>query len=789
MRLFNKKYLVLLVCCLQQLIYGQVKNYTKVDKIYRDTYNFLESANARKKQYKDRSLYVVYSDREDNNSYLDDLGLKQGEPQKFLTPYFVINETSDFLELVKFDPTQIGKPKGIFSLFYGEKYNFKDTKNVTYVGWVQRDKLLHFSHPKISEANLKPIVYYLGINKSNTLFDLRKHIKKDSVITYKDPSLKIKSKKTFNTNQLVYLYKYNANKTAALVSNLEHMRASDSLKRTMGWVPSQLVKNIGQGKVWKIKEGEDVLFTNPDSTKYAIKSRDISSPFLFKPEEKYKQKTTLTTDSLPLTTHALLNIWDHYNNKLVNVKGSDVYLREIPIIKEENKVFNFHFIFDCSDNLREKLILQISSLQHIWLLLTEDKRFKGKKFTFSASSYGCGKYYRFPKNDSFALWVDYLQSIFLKDDPIITKEYNREGIEKCFLNIIDNNPDDKNFENNIVIVMGEGNLDFEIKNDDILYDLAKISSRMLFFQLDNTSNKKHQDYILKSKQILDAIGKEYRNYITNYVIDNKLEIKQNLFSTIESNEDNIYLYDAPKNSMYVGGLVFPKINKSLTPLSFDVALDSLLSRTIASNDTLLKSLQKGAENLGFLRSLPTKRMTNILKDDSLKRSALLIPKTNRLERYLETSKLNLKDNKTLESGYLFSKKELDVILESYKSVVPLIDKNVKRRERRKLYKKYKSYYKQLNKLLFYKELRKRNTIGELVKIKTGIKVSDSLLNTIKIKEIKRKSKLSNKKYINLMHYLRTKITRLETVMEDPLRKTFIDGSKKTYYYVSEKSLL
>ena len=70
--MLNKKYLILLCCCFYQFAFSQIGNYSKVKKIYRDTYNFLDSANIRGKQYKDKSLYIAYSDRDENNSYLDE---------------------------------------------------------------------------------------------------------------------------------------------------------------------------------------------------------------------------------------------------------------------------------------------------------------------------------------------------------------------------------------------------------------------------------------------------------------------------------------------------------------------------------------------------------------------------------------------------------------------------------------------------------------------------------------------------------------------------------------------
>jgi nitrate/TMAO reductase-like tetraheme cytochrome c subunit len=66
---------------------------------------------------------------------------------------------------------------------------------------------------------------------------------------------------------------------------------------------------------------------------------------------------------------------------------------------------------------------------------------------------------------------------------------------------------------------------------------------------------------------------------------------------------------------------------------------------------------------------------------------------------------------------------------------------------------------------------------------------DSILNTTKIKNIKRKCKLSNTIYVKTMQTLREKIKFLETVVENPQTTWYKDGSKKKYYYVPLTKLL
>lgn len=281
----------------------------------------------------------------------------------------------------------------------------------------------------------------------------------------------------------------------------------------------------------------------------------------------------------------------------------------------------------------------------------------------------------------------------------------------------------------------------------------------------------------------------YNIYITDFIIENKLVVKENIFSNIDSETDNIYMLDAPNNSLFAGGLVFPKANQSLNPVSYDIAIDSILSKTMKSNKTIIESLENGMVKLGFLRSQPSAAVQTIIENDTTStRNALLIPKINYKEQYLQKVYFNLKQNDQLETGFLFTQNELESLIDSYKSFAPIIGTNVNKKQRKLLYKKYKAYYKQLNELLFYKELTKNNTVAELIQVKTGIQVSNTLLNNVKISKIKSKSKLSNKSFLELMNHLREQITQLETVVENSSTYTVIDGGKTTYYFVSKNWL-
>ena len=772
--------------------HAQVKKHDKVKKVKRNTYNFISENNClNKKQKKDKRVLTVYSDTHNNIAYLDPLGLQQGEKQPFLAPFYVISKKDDYYEVVKKNPKELGKPKGIFSFLRNSKYAFKDAGNVTYVGWIHKDRLLHFSNPDYSTSNFKPKQYIIGYGDIPTLLHLKKHANKDTVFVYKDPNLTTKSDKMLHANQFVYLYKYNTNKTAALVSNVANMTEADKPKRKMGWVPATLIQPVGQRNVINIPNNKNFkLYKNDTIITQAVLGREIANNYVFK-----NHSCSAKTDSLsPVTVP--LEIWDHYNNTLINVKGNDFLIREIDSIKKEQQNIHFHFVFDCSAHLRKELLLQINGLQHIGMLIAEDQRFKDKSITYSASSYGCNKMYSLEKTTSFTKWIDFLKNAFSGTIP--ATGINQKGIVECFDAALRNTRKPLNFQNNIIIVTGDQSMTFpRLKNNASIYDLevfkelSKSSTKLLFVQLKNDLGDSYQEYLLQAKGILDYVGTKHTNYLKNYIVENKLVKSSNIFTRAEFKEkqDNLYFYDSPKNSLFVGALIFPKIRQPLLPTSFDIAIDSIVNKMFSVNNVLISSLEKNAQELGFLRSATSQSVENIFKEDKKHKDALvLIPRNFYNETFYTTQFTHKVTDSLFKTGYLLNKEELSLLIQNYRSLIPLPEKS-KKAHRRKLKKIYKKNVRLINKYLYYKVLKRKDPIADLLYIKSGIRAENEVLNTIRLKKIHKKNKLSEQEYIETMSELREKITNLEAILNGEDKAEYKDGSKQSYFFITNDKLL
>jgi len=762
---------------------AQVKKYTSINKKERTTYNFLDSPEANKKQKKDKNLKIVYSDRARNNVYLDPYALKKGEKQDLLTPYYVINRKNDFFELVKLDPSLLGKPKGLLSVIFSGKYNFKDSKNVEYVGWIQKNNLLRFSHPKISEYNYRPIRYIIGINRLNTLFNIQKYVKEDSVHVYETPKLKTKIDEKLLLNQFVYLYKYNVTKTAVLVSNLENMHPTDSAKRIMGWIPTYLVKKIGQQQVFDIHKTDSLLFLNKNAVYSSyLNTQEIASKFIYIDTENRKE-TIKKDDSIHVSIP--LNVWNHYDNKLINVEGNDILIRKLKKVREENKIINFHYVFDCSANLRSQQILLISSLQRIWMQISKNKIYEEYEFNFSASSYGCGTFYKLPIKKSFALWVDFIQKAISNDSSMVTDEINNNGIKQCFDYSL-SNLETPSFTNNIIMVVGSKKFEKFEDIEGLTEKLAFTSSRLIFCQLENKVKNEYQDYTLQAKQILNSVGSKYAAFLKAYTVENRLVKKENIFINIPS-EDNMYIYDAPENSIYQGALVFPKINQQLYPESFDIAVDTVLTKIVRFNDVAISSLEFHAEKLGFLRSKLGDRMKKVIEHET-GFNENLIPRRDMDEYYYENRNFNFNENSELVQGFLLSKRELEVLIDGYRSLAPKMSKEIKQKDRKFIFKLYKGNLNGINKMILRNELDVSSSLSEIFFFKTGFPVQIACLSDISVSDLLSKRRVSNEDFLDLMNYLRTKIDGLEKMLDEE-KGIDIKGEGSKYYFIPVEKII
>lgn len=152
--------------------------------------------------------------------------------------------------------------------------------------------------------------------------------------------------------------------------------------------------------------------------------------------------------------------------------------------------------------------------------------------------------------------------------------------------------DESRFSNNVFVILGSKQT-LSLHEQQLSW-LATQPARLLFVQIDRASGTSYQDFLLQAKSILDSHSTKYIDHISNYIADSRL-VKTELFKNIEATDANLYLYDAPYNSLTVGGILFPKGRNRLESNALETALDSVLwqsSRRTAYCCTHLKIMSE-----------------------------------------------------------------------------------------------------------------------------------------------------------------------------------------------------
>ena len=776
-----------LFICFTHSYHAQVRKNQRVQKLEKSTYNFHGDNEDEPTQKRDKSYYIVYSDRSENSVFNDAYAQKRNVAQPFLRSFFVLNQENDYLELVAYDPSLMGKPKGMSGVLYTGKYTFSDSKKAEYVGWIHKDRLLHYSQAETSDLNYRPVRYVLGIKKLSTLFNIERFIEGDRVKLYLDPAFKRKSEETLGLNQIIYVFKENEQQTAVLVSNKSQISDADSADRIMGWVSKDLVNYVGQHQVFRTDSTDSVVFYQPFyfGQTEVLSCKEIGSQIIFN-TEKNQAVGLAESDTVPVMVPA--SVWDHSLNTLTNVEGDELLITKIEEIKRQNKNINFHFIFDSSKEAKLKQIKLMSSLQRVWLLYAENEEYSDYTFTFSTSSYGSNEFYLYKKTKSFPQWIEYINKVLLNDPSVYKTMVNDIGIERCF-NFTLASSDSVDFSTNIVVVSGMKAFTrmSSATKSRLTKRLAQASSRLIFFQLANNSDDAYQEYILQAKDLLGRVALEYGDFMKSFTVDNSLVKEKNIFAAIPA-QDNLYVYDSPKSSNYQGGIGFAKMNSELVPTSFDLVLDSVIAHTLNTNTIYLESLDEYNSKLGFLRSRPSKFIDKQVDEDSTYQDqAALLPRNSLDETFIRYEQVMLTKN-DLISAYLLSESELQILIDNYKSMVPLFSGEITRKERRVVEGLYRENVKNLNDLFLKKILTDKKSVADLFFLKSGMPVISEALHDWKLKDILKNRKMNHEVFQKLFLDLRKKIDELETIYAKDINMTESYDATTKYFYIPVEKL-
>ena len=759
---------------------AQVSICDKIEIMDRDMFNYpASSPELPIKTKKNKTNRIVYSDRNGTQSYEDEYFQRKRSSYDIGTPYYIVDEKNGNYKVVLVEPDITGKPKSFFGFLFNGKRHFKEHDKVNYAGWVPSDNILMYDHAYLNPRNNQPIRYRIGINSIDRLFDIRKFFSGDTLKVYGDPFFKTKTDAVVTTGEVVYLYKVDKTGKSALISNTPTL--SDATKRFLGWVPFDFLTKVGQNEVYAVPYSRyrDSLSCNvklAHSDTLTLHNANIQGQLLFNLDGNSEYPAT----DNHVNVNYPISVWDKNRSKIINIKGGDIMLSDVRKMEAENKYVNIHIIFYESD--REKLAPYINVLQNLKLKVKP-----GYGYTYSATYISAnGQNKHLPATTDFAVWLDYIKQHMSVNR---TNEKDSLSLFSDFggaLEQLSRYNYGSQFCNNIIIVFGS---DQTLSlNDRQLSWLAEQPARLLFAQIYRASGTSYQDFLLQAKSILDSYSTQYIDHISNYIADNKL-VKMELFTNIEAPDANIYLFDAPHNSLTVGGLLFPKGRNQLESNTLETTLDIMFRQSYEMDSLLLHSLQSYERNLGVLRSRPTSELTYIFNHSENPDSTSLsdIDRNSVNDTYYIRVSVADSIMREYEHGYLLDDMEVTDLLQNYKGLLPEFSDSIVNEELKVLRKLYKRQKKSINRKFYRKVLPKNPYLSQIFYYTTGIMANDSLLNSVTVKELKYE-KIDTANFNDNYTALILKMRKLEDMYKFNLFEAAFISDKK-YYFIPKQLIL
>lgn len=754
-------------------VFSQVKNSTSIIKKTEKTINTYN--NETQKENTKSELKLVFSDRNENYIYEEPYSSKITAKINILSPLYVIDQDKNYYQVVVADKKMIGKPKGTLSVLRSKKNHFSNTKEVQYLGWVKKENVIEYSRAMQNQENFKYVKYFVACNDLESLFSSDKNIKKNALLLKADPNLESLAQKKIMLNDFVYVYKINKTTKSAFVSNFDNLMTKDTVNLKYGWVPLQYLNPIKDNLVLRLTPSDTLKFS---SGKITFQANELYKNTVFVNENQSSWPISfdnLDKISLPV------NIWNHDKNKITNLKGDDISIKTIEKIGTQSKNINFFYVFENNNSTRQHLKKILSALQNL-KLTTSNELYANYNFTYSFIAKGGSKNYYLIKSQSFSKWFDLIEKSIKTPDEIPTENIlpNNYGNISEFLS------SDVNFENNFFILAG---LNSGINNTlpDSFSTLAKNNAKLLFILFENENTADNQDFILQSKMYLNEASEANKKNIQNYYVDPKL-ITKNDELIYNGEYDNDYIYDAPLKSNFNGGILFPKLSGQLTPETINKAIDSILGKTIKTNNLLLKSLTQYKNEFSFLRSQPSQKINDLIQSFPKKDSiSTEIKKNYKSETFAINTKDTLKADLEKRLSLLLSQDEIKQLIENYRELIvkEYTDVNIDEVEILSFKNKCKMLLKSFKKIGL---INSENSLADLLYYQTKTAVNSCELHEIKIKEIKMFKK-KPKEFRHLFAVLNTKLEVLENMQRNNTFEVFDNESQTKYYYIPKALLL
>jgi hypothetical protein len=583
-----------------------VNRFTRLKRTPREySLNYCYSDTKARKSPFNRESWIVFSDREDNDTYRNAGGKVKMKKMSFMEAFFVVGEKGDYLRLIKYDP-EIVEDNPYARII-------KDRKKALYYGWAHRSHLLLTKQSSLDIATGFKNKAAVIVSDTLAVVEPRPYFEADSVLAYRDENLTVRHSR-IPAHELLYILKASADDKKVLVSRKTTLNPTEAPSETLGWISTSVIREIGQRLFVDIESVRgDSLSGNPvfpnkkrtDTVEISAEaSMQINLYGKIHPAFRYSPVRSYAMDSgrICFTTALPAPVIDRRFNYVLNLNGNKIMFEDLLRLEKDLKKLNLIFVFEGRERVYRDYVQIMTVVQNLQPMFErEDDPYQ----------YGFGAVIacqdtlksRSPilktceLTDSYSGVMDFLMAetdSIARYSPVATGR-SWTGLRKA-VDMIEARRD----ETNILVVIGESG--YGEKADSILVRrIAEANGRILGYQVySETLSNADNNFVLQIENMIDGytqhdavLRRERLVYTGQYRPDVRYR---------ESGR-NVYALDYPQRSMTQGAILFPGKTEAMQPDILVQSIDTLLAEVRHDNDTVITCLYRAFAEFGSRRNL------------------------------------------------------------------------------------------------------------------------------------------------------------------------------------------
>jgi len=752
--------------------------------------------------------WLVFSDREKNIAYAEpgsDIKLKM---HGLIDAFYVVGKRGDYLHLMKYNP------KVVLRKYLRRVSNWKEMEDA---GWVHRSQLLLSRSAYINQKTKHNAKFITAItaNYPEVFGNPKRYFDGKELKIYGAPDFTSTVTNKLPTSAIVYAYKTSDDKKFVLVGKSSQISADSGKAELIGWVPSCLLYHWGERSFWqpfykntiskkgsqieKAKSGENIDFiaTPSDSAKTVAQIGlednllNVAPRFFQMLYPSYSVKEDTTTGNFMLRTGMLTNVFDRNKNKVYNVGGSTIPYAKLLQLKAKTSNLNLVFVVDAVTDSRDASALQplLSVLQNIQIHLDSFSYFRkiryGAVFLKDIGNTCMGEN-KFPLTNNYVSLVNFFQDKLKKslNCPQFYKQAVFDGLTDA-AHLLRNTEN----ETNIIVVIGATSSNDSDRDNwrYVVSQLTNVKPRLIVLQTKSGQSQDYNNFVIDAKNIVLQLANNVST-AKKGLLTNPKDVKPENQFKIETSDFQSFYLDYPKNSMWQSIVLFPNKLQSLSPISVNQYLDTLLSQLQVDNNRIISSLETIFNSyVGNIYTHVDKRLKHYFGPYTETLPEVFI---RNMHADLDIFALPAKMPYALPDSTVYGKKGVLVATDELESLlfyfgrlnIPWQKQSTMSRRQSYLHlrKEITGYQKQ-KKIVFGKK-PKRLTLSQITQLFIDYHTDTPQLEEYTLRYLKKKKKMPDKDYYTVIKVWADYYTKLKSYYNDPeiIKQRSLN---KDYYWI------